>query len=170
MPFGTCSPAPNAFSLRSSRPGNFEFGETQNDWVKLVPKLNLVFMILEVSSVVFALLSQKRKSIIDGASFENILDIIIIRKVNLIFFKSSIQSSLHSKNSSFNYSDLIPDWKKKYLSLYQTNDSSTMARAFYYYQLISNKENFACKRRINASRERTFLVIYLYVKLCDLFR
>jgi len=54
---------------------NFEFGETENDWIKVLQKLSLVFMILEVWSTVFALkpfLSYKPKSIIGGASCENI--------------------------------------------------------------------------------------------------
>jgi len=53
---------------------DFEFGEVENDWIKVLQKLSLVFMILEVWSTVFALkpfLSYKPKSIIGGASCKN---------------------------------------------------------------------------------------------------
>ncbi len=62
--------------------------------MKLIRELNLIFMILQVWSRVFTLkpfLSYKRKSIIGGASFENILEseinpnLIRIRKFDLIF-------------------------------------------------------------------------------------
>jgi hypothetical protein len=106
----------------------FEFGGNQNDWMKLVRKLNLIFMILQVWSPAFTLkpfLSYKRKCIIGGASFENIFEseidpnVIRIRKFNLIFCKSSIQSFsvwLHSTNASLFRSDhgLIKDkWKEQ---------------------------------------------------------
>ncbi len=44
---------------------NFEFNEAQNDWMKLVPKPKLVFMILEVRGTVFDLKSRGKSGFSD---------------------------------------------------------------------------------------------------------
>ncbi len=54
---------------------NFEFGKTQNDWMKIAQKINLIFLI----SNIFGLVSDERpfwryesNSVIGGVSFEDI--------------------------------------------------------------------------------------------------